>query len=99
MGRGWFKAGLNALLIGNTSVYLWRGTPSEALDSLAWLVLLLSFQAETGRDGLRARAEWQFFAILPRADRALAAAWWAVLLLRGLLPAALAVAMGVLVLA
>jgi ATP-binding cassette, subfamily B, bacterial len=46
---------------------------------------------------LRARAEWQFFAVLPRADRALAAAWWAVLLLRGVLPAALAVAMGVLV--
>jgi hypothetical protein len=53
MDRGWFKAGLIALLVGNTSVYLWRGTPSEALDSLAWLVLLLSFEAETGRDGLR----------------------------------------------
>ena len=53
MGRGRLKAGLIALLVGNTSVYLWRGTPSEALDSLAWLVLLLSFEAETGRDGLR----------------------------------------------
>jgi hypothetical protein len=52
MGRRWFKAGLIALLVGNASVYLWRGTPSEALDSLAWLVLLLSFEAETGRDGL-----------------------------------------------
>ena len=43
------------------------------------------------------RAEWKFFAALPRADRALAAAWWSVLLLRGVLPAAFAVAMGSLV--
>ena len=46
---------------------------------------------------LRERAEWQFFAVLPRADRALALAWWAVLALRGVLPAAFAVTMGVLV--
>jgi ABC-type transport system involved in cytochrome bd biosynthesis fused ATPase/permease subunit len=46
---------------------------------------------------LRDRAEWKFFAVLPRADRGLACAWWAVLLLRGLLPAAFAVAMGALV--
>lgn len=46
---------------------------------------------------LRERAEWQFFAALPRADGRLAYAWWAVLLLRGLLPAALGVGMGVLV--
>jgi ABC-type multidrug transport system fused ATPase/permease subunit len=46
---------------------------------------------------LRERAEWKFFAVLPRADRKLAAAWWVVLLLRGLLPAAFAVAMGGLV--
>src|SRR5205807_964420 len=32
---------------------------------------------------LRARNEWQFFAVLPRADGPLAAAWWIVLLLRG----------------
>ena len=43
------------------------------------------------------RPEWKFFAVLPRADRALAAAWWVVLVLRGVLPAAFAVAMGVLV--
>jgi ABC-type multidrug transport system fused ATPase/permease subunit len=48
-------------------------------------------------DRLRERQEWQFFAALPRADRGLALAWWTVLLLRGLLPAAFAVAMGVLV--
>jgi len=46
---------------------------------------------------LRARQEWQFFAALPKADSLLAIVWWAVLLLRGVLPALFAVAMGVLV--
>jgi ABC-type multidrug transport system fused ATPase/permease subunit len=46
---------------------------------------------------LRARNEWKFFGVLPRADRPLAAAWWAVLVLRGVLPALFAIAMGVLV--
>jgi ABC-type multidrug transport system fused ATPase/permease subunit len=46
---------------------------------------------------LTARKEWKFFAVLPKADPALAAAWWTVLLLRGILPAAFAIAMGVLV--
>ncbi len=46
---------------------------------------------------LTARKEWTFFAVLPRADLSLAAAWWTALLLRGILPAAFAVAMGVLV--
>jgi ABC-type multidrug transport system fused ATPase/permease subunit len=46
---------------------------------------------------LRARNEWKFAGVLPRADRGLAATWWAILLLRGLLPAAFAVAMGLLV--
>lgn len=46
---------------------------------------------------LRARNEWQFFAVLPRADRPLAAVWWFVLVLRGVLPAVFAIAMGVLV--
>jgi ATP-binding cassette subfamily B protein len=48
-------------------------------------------------DALKARDEWRFFAVLPRADRLLAVAWWCVLALRGLLPAAFAVAMGYLV--
>ena len=43
------------------------------------------------------RKEWQFFAVLPQADRALAAAWWAALILRGILPAIFAIAMGALV--
>jgi ABC-type multidrug transport system fused ATPase/permease subunit len=48
-------------------------------------------------DRLRARNEWKFFAALPRADRPLALAWWALVILRGILPAVFAVAMGVLV--
>ena len=43
------------------------------------------------------RKEWKFFAILPKADAGLAVAWWAALVLRGILPAAFAIAMGVLV--
>ena len=46
---------------------------------------------------LRARNEWKFFGVLPRADPRLALGWWLVLALRGVLPAAFAVAMGVLV--
>jgi len=46
---------------------------------------------------LRARKEWQFFAELPKADAPLAAAWWAVVVLFGILPAIFAVTMGVLV--
>ena len=38
-----------AFLAGNTAVYLISGTLNEALDSLAWLVLLVSFELETGR--------------------------------------------------
>jgi ATP-binding cassette, subfamily B, bacterial len=46
---------------------------------------------------LRGRAEWKFFAALPKADPPLAAWWWLVLVLRGVTPAMFAVAMGVLV--
>ena len=46
---------------------------------------------------LRERKEWQFFAVLPEAAGRLALAWWAVVLLHGVLPALFAVAMGVLV--
>ena len=46
---------------------------------------------------LTERKEWKFFAVLPKADLGLASAWWAALLLRGILPAAFAIAMGVLV--
>src|SRR5437868_11251034 len=43
------------------------------------------------------RKEWKFFAALPKAAPGLALAWWLALLLRGALPAAFAIAMGVLV--
>ena len=46
---------------------------------------------------LRARPEWKFLAILPRANPFLAAVWWSALVVRSLLPALLAVAMGLLV--
>ena len=48
-------------------------------------------------DALRARDEWKFFGVLPRADRTLALLWWFLLVLRGLLPALFAISMGVLV--
>ncbi len=46
---------------------------------------------------LRERQEWKFFGVLPKADRPLAIVWWAMLLLRGVLPALFAVSMGLLV--
>jgi ATP-binding cassette, subfamily B, bacterial len=46
---------------------------------------------------LRERKEWKFFAVLPRADAALALTWWVLLVLRGVLPAVFAIAMGALV--
>ncbi len=46
---------------------------------------------------LRGRPEWKFLAILPRANPLLAAIWWTVLVLRSLLPALFAIAMGLLV--
>jgi ABC-type multidrug transport system fused ATPase/permease subunit len=46
---------------------------------------------------LRASNGWKFFAILPQADRTLAVAWWAALVLRGILPALFAIAIGTLV--
>ncbi len=46
---------------------------------------------------LRERNEWKFFGVLPKADRLLAIFWWVVLVLRGVLPAVFAIAMGLLV--
>ena len=48
-------------------------------------------------DRLRARQEWQFLKVLPKANPALATLWWVVLLVRGVLPALFAIAMGLLV--
>jgi hypothetical protein len=44
----WFKAGVLALLVLNTGIYLASGSFSEGLDSIAWLTLLALFEAETG---------------------------------------------------
>ncbi len=41
--------------------------------------------------------QWRFFGVLPQASRGLAVAWWIVLVLRGLLPALFAIAMGALI--
>ena len=46
---------------------------------------------------LRARPEWKFLTILPRANPFLATIWWTALIVRSLLPALFAVAMGLLV--
>ncbi|MBW8879341.1 MAG: ABC transporter ATP-binding protein [Acidobacteria bacterium] len=46
---------------------------------------------------LRESNAWKLFAVLPKADRALAGVWWLALVLRGLLPALFGIAMGVLV--
>ena len=46
---------------------------------------------------LRARQEWQFFAVLPKADPRLATVWWVLLMLNGAMPAIFAVAIGVIV--
>lgn len=46
---------------------------------------------------IRERKEWKFFSVLPKASPRLAAAWWLGLSLLGILPAAFAVAMGILI--
>src|SRR5262245_49074169 len=46
---------------------------------------------------LRARNEWKFFSVLPKAAGGLTMLWWTFLILRGVLPAVFAVAMGLLV--
>ncbi|MCG6495351.1 ABC transporter ATP-binding protein [Kitasatospora sp. A2-31] len=46
---------------------------------------------------LHDRDEWKFFAVLPRAHRGLAVAWWSLILVRGALPALFAVTTGLLV--
>jgi ATP-binding cassette subfamily B protein len=48
-------------------------------------------------DRVRERQEWKFFAVLPRADARLTTLWWVLLVLRGVLPAIFAIAIGVVV--
>ncbi len=46
---------------------------------------------------VQARQEWKFFRVLPQADARLAIAWYVVVILRGVLPAGLAITMGALI--
>jgi hypothetical protein len=62
----WFKPAIFALLACSTAVYLATGTASEAIDSLAWLALLLSFELETGH---ASRFQQERFKALIRAVR------------------------------
>ncbi len=48
-------------------------------------------------DRLKQSAEWQFLGVFPRAARGLSSVWWSLIVVRGLLPAAFAIAMGSLV--
>ncbi|MFB9848883.1 ABC transporter ATP-binding protein [Micromonospora andamanensis] len=57
--------------------------------------MTLSARQNAGR--LRQRQEWQFFATTFRARPGLAGLWWGIVVLRGVLPAGFAVAMGVLI--
>lgn len=45
--HAWLKAIVYVLLASNTAVYGVSGTLNEALDSVAWLILLASFEFET----------------------------------------------------
>jgi ABC-type multidrug transport system fused ATPase/permease subunit len=62
-----------------------------------WIRARVSLNQEADVKRLRERQEWQFFGVLPQADRVLAVAWWLGLGLRGVLPAVFAIAMGVLI--
>jgi hypothetical protein len=44
----WFKAVVFALLAANAAAFVYWGTASEGLDSLAWLILLVLFEFESG---------------------------------------------------
>lgn len=50
-GHWWFKATLFALLGCNAAAYILSGTWSEAVDTTAWLVLLVLYELETDFGG------------------------------------------------
>jgi hypothetical protein len=68
------KAALFVLLAVNAALYAARGTAFEALDSLAWLLLLALFALETGRPRLADRARALVRALRLAAAAAIAAA-------------------------
>src|SRR5262249_28327244 len=54
-------------------------------------------EEDTVLEVLRGRDDWRFFGSLARADRGLAALWWMILVLRGVLPALFAIVAGMLI--
>lgn len=67
----WFKVAVFALLACNAALFLLTGTSSEALDTLAWLVLLALFALETGHGN---RLRGSYAAAVVRGVRLVAAA-------------------------
>lgn len=53
---GHFQRAVLVLLAANTALYVWHGTTSEAVDTLAWFTLLVLFYWETETDSLVTRA-------------------------------------------
>lgn len=51
------KAAIFALLAVNTAIFAFSGTASEGLDSVAWLVLLILFELETGSEAATRRRD------------------------------------------
>ena len=76
---------------------VWRCTPSIRAKGTDCSDSLILWQNTVVLKSLTERKEWKFFGVLPKADPGLSAAWWTALLLRGILPAGFAIAMGVLV--
>src|SRR5262249_21590594 len=82
-----------ALDLSRRSLTLQKGCGDRDQNSVHCLLVILPHWLMRPTD----RNEWKFFAALPKADPVLAAAWWSVLVARGLLGPAVGIAMGVLV--
>ncbi|NZA28208.1 hypothetical protein H0E84_17680 [Luteimonas sp. SJ-92] len=68
-----FKWSVYALLIANVALYALQGTPTETLDTAAWVLLLLLFEWETG--GWRLAERSRPTVRLLRAAAGVAVAW------------------------
>jgi len=51
------KAAIFALLAVNTAIFAFAGSASEGLDSVAWLILLVLFELETGSEAVARRRD------------------------------------------
>lgn len=69
-GFSWFKVAVFGLLACNAIIFARAGTAMEALDSIAWFVLLALFELETGFGAINRRPD---AAIAVRATRLVAA--------------------------